>query len=104
MKRILLFILIFAACICGALAQNDAMFVYRNDGQINAFLKEDVDSIRYSHIGLDSLVHREFMVQEVWTADSVYRIPLAAIDSVSFITPPTVFKNEVTKIEDTFID
>lgn len=94
----------FAACICGALAQNDAMFVYRNDGQINAFLKEDIDSIRYSHIGLDSLVHREFMIQEVWTADSVYRIPLAAIDSVSFITPPTVLKTDVTKIEDTFID
>lgn len=104
MKRKLLSILMFAVCICGALAQNDAMFVYRNDGQINAFLKEDVDSIRYSHIGLDSLEHREFMVQEVWTADSVYRIPLTAIDSVSFVTPPTVFKDDVTKIEDTFID
>lgn len=75
-----------AACLCGAMAQNDAMFVYRNDGQINAFLKADVDRMRYSHIGLDSLYHGEYVVQEVWTPDSIYRIPLAAIDSVCFVT------------------
>ncbi len=104
MKRIVLSILLFAACLCGALAQNDAMFVYRNDGQINAFLKADVDSIRYSQIGVDSLYHAEFVVQEVWTPDSVYRIPLAAVDSVSFVTPPTVYKTDVTRLDGTLLD
>ncbi|MDE6652860.1 MAG: hypothetical protein K2K37_00525 [Muribaculaceae bacterium] len=104
MKRILFSILMVAACLCGAMAQNDAMFVYRNDGQINAFLKADIDSMRYSHIGLDSLYHGEYVVQEVWTPDSIYRIPLAAIDSVSFVTPPTVYKADVTKIDGTLLD
>lgn len=104
MKRILLSILMVAACLCGAMAQNDAMFVYRNDGQINAFLKADVDSMRYSHIGLDSLYHGEYVVQEVWTPDSIYRIPLAAIDSVSFVTPPTVYKTDVTRLDGTLLD
>lgn len=104
MKRLLLPILTIAACIFGVVAQNDAMFVYRNDGAIHAFLKSDVDSIRYSHVGLDGLVHREFEVQEVWTADSVYRIPLAAIDSVSFVAPPTIFKSDVVRLDETFLD
>lgn len=100
----MLSLLMFAACLCGAVAQNDAMFVYRNDGQINAFLKVDIDSMRYSHIGLDGLEHYEYVVQEVWTADSVYRIPLAAIDSISFVTPPTVYKNDVTRIDGPLLD
>lgn len=82
-----------------AQAQNDAMYIYRNDGVINAFLKTEIDSIRHSPLDLDSLMHAENVVQEVWTADSVYRIPLAAIDSISFVTPPTVYKKDVTQLE-----
>ena len=83
----------------GALAQNDAMYIYRNDGVINAFLKADIDSIRHSALDLDSVMHAENVTQEVWTVDSVYRIPLAAIDSVSFITPETKYKPSVIRIE-----
>lgn len=103
MKTITLSIIMFAACLC-AMARNDAMIVYRNDGQINAFLKADIDSIRHSRIGLDSLEHHEYMVHEIWTTDSVYRIPLAVIDSISFVTPPTIYKNDVIKIDDTLLD
>lgn len=92
MKKTLLTILLLVAAITGATAQNDAMYIYRNDGVINAFLKVDVDSMRCSQMDLDSLVHSEYVVQEVWTADSVYRIPLAAIDSISFVTPKTVYQ------------
>lgn len=86
------------------LAQNDAMYIYRNDGVINAFLKTDIDSIRHSPLDLDSMMHAENVTQEVWTVDSVYRIPLAAIDSVSFVTPPTVYKNDVTRLEYNLLD
>ena len=43
-----------------------------------------MDSVRHSRLNLDSMLHADYVVLEVWTADSVYRVPLAAIDSVSF--------------------
>ena len=85
MKRLLTSILLFAAFLCGAQAQNDALFVYRNDGAIHGFLRADIDSMVCSQIDLDSLLHADYVVQEIWTADSVYRIPLAAIDSRRFM-------------------
>ena len=84
MKRLIASILILTGFLCGAKAQNDAMFVYRNDGSINAFLKSDIDSMVCSQIDLDSLMHSDYVVQEIWTADSIYRIPLAVIDSICF--------------------
>ena len=92
MKRLIASILILTGFLCGAKAQNDAMFVYRNDGAINAFLKSDVDSMVCSQIDLDSLMHSDYVVQEIWTADSVYRIPLAVIDSIGFEIPETVYQ------------
>ena len=103
MKRLLTSILLFAAFLCGAQAQNDALFVYRNDGAIHGFLRADIDSMVCSQIDLDSLLHADYVVQEIWTADSVYRIPLAAIDSISFVTPPTIYKEGVTKIEESLL-
>lgn len=84
MKRLIASILFLAGFLCSAKAQNDAMFVYRNDGAINAFLKSAVDSMVCSQIDLDSLMHTDYVVQEIWTADSIYRIPLAVIDSICF--------------------
>lgn len=84
MKRLIASILLFAGFLCGAKAQNDAMFVYRNDGASNAFLKSDVDSMVCSQIDLNNLMHSDYVVQEIWTADSIYRIPLAVIDSIGF--------------------
>lgn len=104
MKRTLLTFIIITAYICGLSAKNDAMFVYRNNGVINAFLKVDVDSMKYSRLDPDSVFHKDYVVQEVWTPDSVYRIPLAEIDSVSFVTPPTVYKNDVTRIDEDLLD
>lgn len=104
MKRIIISILILIGFSFVVFAQNDVMFVYRNDGGINAFLKAEIDSIRYSHTDLDSVEHREIIMQEVWTADSTYRIPLSSIDSVSFVPPPTIFKSDVIKIDDQLLD
>lgn len=100
MKRIMFSLLLLTKVACGATAQNDAMFIYRNDGVINAFLKADIDSIRHSALDLDSVMHTENVTQEVWTVDSVYRIPLAVIDSVSFITPETKYNPGVIRLEE----
>ncbi|MCD8235576.1 MAG: hypothetical protein LUD00_02745 [Prevotellaceae bacterium] len=104
MKRLIFTLSLLVTVIAEALAQNDAMYVYRNDGEINAFLKSDVDSVVYSQLDVDSLVHSGYVVQEVWTVDSVYRIPLEVIDSVSFVTPKTVYKRDVTNLSDNLID
>lgn len=95
MKRLLTSILLFAAFLCGAHAQNDALFVYRNDGAIHGFLRADIDSMVCSQTDLDSLMHADYVVQEIWTTDSVYRIPLAVIDSISFVTPPPSYQEGV---------
>lgn len=81
-------------------AQDKAFYIYRNDGHFNAFFNNDVDSIVYSRISIDSVTYDDYVVQEVYTTDSIYRIPLAAIDSVGFIQPKIVYKSNVRKIED----
>jgi len=82
-----------------ALAQQsidkNAIYIYRNDGDFNAFLNCDVNDITYSKIDLDGQRHNRVVVQEVHTPDSVYRIPVAAIDSVVFGAPKPVFKSDV---------
>ncbi len=82
------------------ISAQETFYIYRNDGQFNALFNDEVDSIIYSKIALDSTLCDEYVVQEVYTADSLYRIPLAAIDSVGFVTPETVYKNGVTNIAD----
>lgn len=77
----------------------DAFFVYRNDGQFNAFFNDEIDSIVCSNIDLDSIVHEEFVVQEFHTPDSIYRIPIASIDSVGFQKLPTVYKDNVVSLD-----
>ncbi len=71
------------------------IYIYRNDGKFNAFHSEDVDSMRYSDIDLDGIRHSGPVVQEICTADSIYRIPLAVIDSVSVLEPEIRYTSKV---------
>lgn len=103
MKKVFMILTLLFVVVAGAMAQNDAMYVYRNDGEFNAFLKSDVDSMRYSHLDADSVFHDDWQMQEFFTADSIYRIPLAAIDSVSFVTPSMEYKSDVKLVEDNLL-
>lgn len=76
-------------------SEKNAIYIYRNDGDFNAFLNCDVSDITYSNIDLNGVRHHRAVVQEIHTPDSVYRIPLAAIDSVTFDAPKPVFKSDV---------
>ena len=98
MKRFLLFFLLLTAYASQGMAQSEAMYVWRNDGDFNAFLKADIDSIGYSHLDKDSVYHNEWQMQVVYTKDATYRIPLAAIDSVSFRAPETVVNKDVFQL------
>lgn len=75
-----------------------ALYNYRNDGDFNAWLNIDVDSITYSYIGIDSVEYDNIVTQEVWTPDSCYRIPLEAIDSIGFRAPEPEFKEGIFHI------
>ena len=75
MKRGLALLIAIVAMLIPAKAQDDAMYVYRNDGPLNAFLMERVDSMSFSNIGVDGLEYAVPVVQEIWTKDSLYRIP-----------------------------
>lgn len=97
MKHRLGLILLFAAVTLAGMAQTigEAFYIYRNDGQFNAFFRGEVLSIEYSNYDADSVYYDEIVTQVVNTADSVYMIPLAAIDSVAFVQPETIVSDDV---------
>ncbi|MCR5434246.1 MAG: BspA family leucine-rich repeat surface protein [Bacteroidaceae bacterium] len=105
MKRIVLVALLLIVSLSG-MGQNigDAFYIYRNDGQFNAFFRDEVDSIAYSYYDSDSVYYDEIVTQLVYTADSLYRIPLAAIDSVGFVQPETVYKEDAVVLSGDLFD
>ena len=104
-KRTLLYsllaLIVAAADVMPALAQVQnqyAIYNYRNDGDFNAWLNIDVDSITYSCVDTLGVTHDDVVVQEVWTPDTLYRIPIAAIDSIGFRAPQPEFQDNVFHI------
>jgi hypothetical protein len=77
-----------------------ALYNYRNDGKFNAFLNEEIDSITYSRVDTLGIEHDEVVMQEVWTPDSLYRIPLEAIDSIGFYAPKSKMRDNLFYIRD----
>lgn len=104
MKRVLQYLMLIAAVWLSALgvrAMENAtpaeqfFIVYHNGGQISPFLDADVDSIGFSRFDADSVEHKDWYSQVVYTPDSAYIFPLAQIDSVGFQAIPTIYKPEV---------
>lgn len=87
-----------------AIEDGEAFYIYRNDGDFDGFFYDDVQEMRYSKIGIDSLEYDDFVVQEVVTADSIYRIPLCAIDSIGFVQPDIVFNPRLKHMDELGID
>ena len=73
----------------------DALYIYRNDGGFNGFFFADIERIEYSKIDTLGVEQDDYVVQEVYALDTLYRIPLNAIDSVTFVTPETIYKKDV---------
>ena len=79
-----------------------AMYIYLNDGsRLKAFLMRQVAHISYSCTGLDGLTYDMPVVQLVQTRDSLYRIPIAAIDSICYQTPEPIMKKGLFIIDGT---
>ena len=73
----------------------DALYIFRNDGEFNAFFFGDIDRIEYSKVDTLGVEQADYVVQEVWALDTVYRIPISAIDSIAFVTPEKKIKPDV---------
>ena len=87
MKKILsTFVFILTALTGLAQQMCEMIYIYRNDGELNTFFRDEVKTFSYSRKGDDGQHYDKFMTQLVETADSTYYIPLAAIDSVCFVT------------------
>lgn len=99
----LLVLLVAVLMLTPATAQDNrqyAIYNYRNDGHFNGWLNSDVDSITYSCIDTLGIEHDEVVVQEVWTPDSLYRIPLETIDSLGFRAPTPEFREGIFYLRD----
>ncbi len=75
-------------------------YIYRNDDHFNGFADSEVDSITFSRFDLDSVEHIGFVTQVVYTRDSIYRIPLEAIDSVVCQQPQIELQDDVVRLTD----
>ena len=100
-RRINLIILLVAITLSGtAQTIGDAFYIYRNDGQFNAFFRDEIQNIEYSYEDVDGNHYDEIVTQVINTNDSIYKIPLAAIDSVVFVQPKTIYKEDVIRLDD----
>ena len=100
MKRYTLFIYVALLSIISTLSVNaqttqDALYIFRNDGGFNAFFFADIERIEYSKIDTLGVEQNDYVVQEIYALDSIFRIPVSAIDSVAFVTPKNIVKADV---------
>lgn len=100
MKKIyVLLVALVATVSIQAQTQDNALYVYRNDGEFNAFLREEIDSIALSYFDPYGIEHKNPVYQLFFTSDSVYRIPVEAIDSVSFVQPEIIYNKNVVRMD-----
>ncbi len=86
MRRVLLAVSFWLLAL-GFVNAQEAFYIYRNDGDFNGFFYDEVIEMRQSKIGVDSVEYDRWVTQEVVLADTIYRIPLGAIDSIGFQQP-----------------
>ena len=78
----------------------EAFYIYQNDGHFDGFFYDQVKEIRYSRLDTLGIERSEYVSQEIVTEDSVYRIMLTAIDSVSYVQPEIRFAKGVRFMRD----
>jgi hypothetical protein len=78
----------------------EAFYIYQNDGHFDGFFYDQVKQIRYSRLDTLGIEHDRYVSQEIVTEDSVYRIMLTAIDSVSYVQPEIRYAKETRFMAD----
>lgn len=85
MRKIFLTIGLWFVATSAMMAQD--VYVYRNDGNMYYELYETVNRLSCSKLDADQVEQTRFVMQEIEAADGLHRIPLDAIDSISFHAP-----------------
>ena len=98
MRRSILTLVLCTLCLCPLFSQ-EAFYIYRNDGDFHGFFYDEVVEMRYSKIALDSVEYEQYVTYEVELADTTYRIPLAAIDSIGFQQPEIIFNPQLRHMD-----
>lgn len=102
MKQIFYKVIICSCMLMACLvskAQNAYYFHFHDKG-IQVFYTDMVDSMTVSKVDSEGIEHEDFVTQQVWMNDTVFNYALADIDSVSFVTPSTIYQPGVVKMED----
>ena len=77
----------------------EQMYIYSNGQPLVGFLPAEIDSITYSCYDEDGIRYDDAVMQVIHTPDSIYRIPINDVDSVSFVRPSTIYKSGVIVLE-----
>lgn len=64
--------------------KSDAFTVFLKDGTHMSFFYDSVQEMRYSKYDFDGIEHKEKVIQEIHTNDSIYRLLLSEIEEVVF--------------------
>ena len=84
-----------------SMTAQEAFYVYRNDGDFNGFFFDQVKRMNLSKIDYDGVEHDDYVIQEIETEDSLYRIPLLAIDSIGFQQPEIILNPRLKNMDET---
>ena len=99
MKRLYLIIYMALMAMTGfAQEVGDVIYVYQKDGDIKAFLRSEISEFYYGFEDEAGVTHDEPVMQWIVLEDSICKIPLGIIDSISFVTPPTVLQPGVSDL------
>ena len=101
---LILFLSVFSVQTSMAQAKQDALYIFRNDGHFNAFFFGDIHHIEYSKVDTLGVEQDDYVVQEVYALDTLFRIPLSAIDSIAFVTPEKKYKADVFRPDKSIAD
>ena len=105
MKRCLHLIVMALIAVSGFAQQTgDVIYVYQKDSTILPLLREEILEMAYTIEDVGDLSEYESTMQWIVTADSTYKIPIIDIDSISFVTPSTVYQPDATRIEQGLMD
>lgn len=82
----------------------DYIYVYQHNGEILSFRRGEIQEMAYIYEDTLGVTHDEITSQVIILDNIVHVIPLADIDSISFVTPQTVYQPGVIRIEQGLMD
>ena len=80
-------------------AAGDVIYVYMHDGEVMSLLRNEITEMGYSTYDTLGVAHDEVVSQIISLGEEAYIIPLEDIDSISFVTPSTVYRAGVTRLD-----